>query len=385
MRVAFVVQRYGVEVAGGAEALCRRTARALSDAGHEVVVHTTTARDYLTWAPHYAAGDELDGPVHVVRYPVETPDPQRAAALARTLGLRPGTAGEESAWALAQGPVSRSLVDAVSRDSAAVVVCWTYLYATTQLTIPLVRRRSVLVPLAHDEPMLRFDLTRGVVHSAGGFAFVTPEERTLVDQRFGVGERPDAIVGTGLDTPSIGDPRRARGAWALPERFALYVGRVDQAKGVDALVRHHAAYRALGGELGLVLAGRAVGNLRLPEWVVQTGFVDDTARSDLLAASEVLVIGSRYESLSLVLLEAWQAARPTLALASAAVLAGQTARAGGGLVYSDEGTYARQLERLAKDPNLRADLASAGLAFTRALTWDACALRWEGLLQSVAA
>ena len=383
MRVAFVVQRYGVEVAGGAEALCRRTARALAASGHEVVVHTTTARDYLTWAPHYDAGDASDGAVSVIRYAVEPPNPRRAAALVRALGIRPGTADEEATWALAQGPVSRPLIEGVTRDPAQVVVCWTYLYATTQLTMPLVRDRSVLVPLAHDEPMLRFGLTRGVMRSARGLAFVTPEERTLVHQRFGTLDRPSEIVGTGLDAALMGDARRARERWQLPARFALYIGRVDQAKGVDGLVRHHADYRNRGGELGLVLAGRAAGNLRLPDWVVQTGFVDDTARADLLAASDVLVVGSRYESLSLVLLEAWQAARPTLALASAAVLAGQTARSGGGLLYVDSPTYGVQLDRLAVDEPLRVRLAAAGTAFTKPLTWEACARRWEGLLRAV--
>ena len=42
MRLAFVVQRYGDEVAGGAEALCRATARALAEGGDEVVVYTFT-------------------------------------------------------------------------------------------------------------------------------------------------------------------------------------------------------------------------------------------------------------------------------------------------------------------------------------------------------
>ena len=56
MRLAFVVQRYGSEVAGGAEALCRSTARALAERGHAVDVYTTTARDYLSWAPPFAPG-----------------------------------------------------------------------------------------------------------------------------------------------------------------------------------------------------------------------------------------------------------------------------------------------------------------------------------------
>ena len=38
VRLSFVVQRYGAEVAGGAEALCPPTARALAERGDEVEV-----------------------------------------------------------------------------------------------------------------------------------------------------------------------------------------------------------------------------------------------------------------------------------------------------------------------------------------------------------
>src|SRR5262249_54528112 len=252
VRLAFVVQRYGAEVAGGAETLCRRTAHALSATGFEVTVYTTTARDYLTWAPHYAAGETRDGAVTVRRFTVRPPDPARSAALVRALALRPGDAAREAAWARAQGPVAPGLLTALARHRAdEVVVCWTYLYATTQLALPVAREGAVLVPLAHDEPTLRLDLSRGVTRIAAGLAFMTPEELDLVDDLHGVGDRPSAVVGVGVDPGREGDPARAHAACRLPARFACYVGRVDAAKGVDALVRAHAAYRAAGGDLGL--------------------------------------------------------------------------------------------------------------------------------------
>ena len=90
MAIAFVVQRYGTEVAGGAEALCRDTARALVRAGEEVTIYTTTARDYLTWAPYYPEGTTDDDGVEVRRFAVNRPDPDRSAALVRRLALNPG-------------------------------------------------------------------------------------------------------------------------------------------------------------------------------------------------------------------------------------------------------------------------------------------------------
>ncbi|MFN8109116.1 MAG: glycosyltransferase family 4 protein [Thermoleophilia bacterium] len=386
MRVAFVVQRYGQEVAGGAEALCRDTARQLAARGHRVEVFTTTARDYLTWAPHYAPGGATEDGVQVWRFHVTPPDPAAAARLVRLLALDPGDAATEAAWACAQGPVSPGLLSALETAAAEfdAVALWTYLYATTQMAMPLVASRSILVPLAHDEPMLRFALTRGLMRSAAGFAFMTPEEALLVDDLHGVGGRPARMVATGRAPVDPGDAAAARARFDLPPRFALYVGRVDPAKGLDELIRVHAAYRAAGGELGLVLAGRPSADFPIPDWVVRTGFITDRERADLITACEVMVLPSRHESLSLVALEAWEQGRPTLMTAFSEVLAGQTRRSGGGLTYTDAGSYREGLSRLAGDPGLRHRLGESGRAFTAPQTWDACAGRWEELVRAVA-
>jgi glycosyltransferase involved in cell wall biosynthesis len=387
MRVAFVVQRYGAEVAGGAEALCRDTARALVRAGEDVTVFTTTARDYLSWEPFYPAGDWMDDGVRVRRFAVDPPNPKRSADLVRHLGLSPGDPALEAEWAKAQGPVSRDMLRALGEreNPYDAVACWTYLYATSQLSMPLVRDRAVLVPLAHEEPMLRFTLTRGVIRMAKALAFMTPEERRLVEDTAGVEHVPGVVVGAGLDPSPDGDAARARRELALPRRFALYLGRVDAAKGVDALIRAHADYRAQGGELGLVLAGREAPGMSIPDWVTTTGFISDQQRADLLAAAEVVVLPSPYESLSLVALEAWRAGRPTLGNARAQVVAGQTARSGGGLLYTGPETYGRQLTRLAANLAEREVMGKTGRAFAADWTWDACVARWQQVLHMAAA
>lgn len=382
MDVAFVVQRYGAEVAGGAEALCRDTARALVRAGERVTVFTTTARDYLGWDPFYRPGTTEEDGVVVRRFRVDPPDPRRAADLVRALGLAPGDAAMEADWAMTQGPVSRDMLSALGTagGSHGVVALWTYLYATSQLAMPLVRDRAVLVPLAHEEPMLRFTLTRGVMRMAKALAFMTPEERRLVVDTADVESTPGVVVGAGLDPLPDGDADRARRRWALPPRCALYLGRVDAAKGVDALIRAHRAYLGQGPGLGLVLAGRAAPGMSIPPWVTTTGFITEQQRADLLAAAEVVVLPSPYESLSLVALEAWRAGRPTLGYARADVVAGQTARSGGGLLYTGPGTYARQLARLAARPAERRAMGERGRAFAAGWTWDACVDRWREVL-----
>jgi glycosyltransferase involved in cell wall biosynthesis len=387
MRLAFVVQRYGDEVAGGAEALCRDTARALAARGHEITVLSTTSRDYVPWTDYYPPGTSADQGVSVERFPMERADPQSAARLAAGSTLGWGDWEMQAGWVTAQGPVSRPLLGRLAAlvDQVDAVALWTYLYATTQLGMAVAGSRAVLVPAAHDEPMLRFPVTRALCRLAGGFAYLTPEERGLLRRTHDTSRRPEAVVGTGVAPRPPGDATRARNRFALPSRFALYLGRLDPGKGIHELIDHHQRYRAGGGELGLVLAGRRPDGVRIPDAVTQVGFVSDAERSDLLAAADLLVMPSVNESLSLVLLEAWQQGTPTLVTARNPVLVGQSARSAGGLAYADGAEYAALLRRFASDAALRSRLGASGAAWVSELTWDRAAERWEDLLTEVAA
>ena len=67
MKLACVVHRFGVEIAGGSEGHCRLVAEHLA-AHHDVTIVTTCAKDHVTWANHYAPGESQSGPLRVVRF-----------------------------------------------------------------------------------------------------------------------------------------------------------------------------------------------------------------------------------------------------------------------------------------------------------------------------
>ena len=65
-KILFVVQRYGLEVNGGAELHCRQLAERLKDE-YNVSVLTTCAIDYVTWKNEYKEGIEHINGVKVIR------------------------------------------------------------------------------------------------------------------------------------------------------------------------------------------------------------------------------------------------------------------------------------------------------------------------------
>jgi len=196
-----VVPRYGAEVGGGAETLARLYAHRLA-ASADVTVLTTCALEYRTWADHFPAGETVDGPVRVLRFPV--PEPRDGAAFdglsARLFGGRAGGPEAEREWMRAQGPNSPALLEHLSREGARydAVLFIPYLYATTVDGLPLVAERSVLVPALHDEPPLALGIFEPVVAAARRVVFSTPEEAALAADRFGVGDDRGGVVGVGL-------------------------------------------------------------------------------------------------------------------------------------------------------------------------------------------
>ena len=69
-KILFVVQRYGLEVNGGAELHCRQLAERLKD-DYDVSVLTTCAIDYVTWKNEYKEGIEHINGVKVIRKKVD--------------------------------------------------------------------------------------------------------------------------------------------------------------------------------------------------------------------------------------------------------------------------------------------------------------------------
>ncbi len=382
MRVAIVVQRYGVEVNGGAELHARMIAELLHQEV-EITVLTTCALDYRTWADHYPAGETRVGSVRVLRFPVDAPrDEARFDALSlRVIGGAERGPEAEERWMREQGPrcsgLTRHLAEAGERYD--VVVVFTYLYAHALAALQAAQAPAILVPELHDDPPLGLGIYDQVFARPRLLLPNTPEERELLGRRFGLPLDRSRVVGLGVDEPPVdADGERFRRAYGVTRPYALCLGRIDPSKGSGELVEHHARYRARDARgLDLVMIGRSVMELPSQPWLHLTGYVDDDVKWDALDGASCLVAPSRYESLSIAMLEAWSSGVPTIANAQAPVLVGQSRRSGGGLWYRDADEYSCCVALLAGRPPIAAALGGQGRRYVRSrLSWERVRSLW---------
>jgi glycosyltransferase involved in cell wall biosynthesis len=389
LKVALVVQRYGLEVLGGAETLARRVAELIAQYV-DVTVLTTCAVDYLTWADHYEPGENAVNGVRVLRFPVSEPrDSEAFEAASEQAYAAPKNRDRGRAWMHAQGPNAPGLLEHLREKGRGydAVVFVTYLYATTADGLPLVAERSLLVPAVHDEPPLRLAIFDEVFAMARLCLFSTPEERELTRNRFGVPDDRARIVGSGIDEyPNADGARFIQEIW-IDRPYALYHGRLDPSKGVPELIEHHVRYRAGRPDgLDLVLIGGGEISLPTDYGFHRLGFVSEERKHDAIAGAEVVVCPSPYESLSFSQLEAWSHGRPTLANAKSPVLVGQSRRSGGGLWYSTAEEYVAMLDLLARAKPLAAAIGAQGRRYAQTeYSWDRVRERWLAAMEEVAA
>jgi glycosyltransferase involved in cell wall biosynthesis len=413
VRIAFIVQRYGTEILGGAEYACRLMAERLA-AKHDVDVLTTCARDYVTWKNEYPEGSDRVRGVTVRRFAnAETRDIEAFNKYSDWIFNNPHDAADEMEWLKQQGPWSPALLEYLKRahKNYDALIFYTYLYAPTVLGLQIDPARSILVPTAHDEPPIHLGIYKNVFRIPRGIGYLTEVERKFVTATF---ERTAAIeetVGCGVDLPphhayprpaaeeaagpgDAGQPENgqdaddgssanryqshvtARGATFRRRHrvhgpFALYGGRIDPGKGCEELIEYFSTYVHEGGDTSLVLMG--VKLMPLPEepFINFAGLLSEQERLLALEAATVVVVPSPYESLSLLALEALAVGTPILCNARSEVLVDHCLRSNGGLFYADRDEFVECLKLLVADERLRAAMGRSGREYVRRnYRWD---------------
>lgn len=395
MRLLFVVQRYGLEIFGGAEQATRMFASRMAARGHEVEVLTSCALSYVDWADHYDPGSAALEGVVVHRLPVVAPrDDRLFGPLNARVGANPHATPLllQRAWLRSQGPLLAGQTEWLRGNAGRfdVATFFTYLYWTTAAGLPVASSLTptLLHPLAHDEPAFWLPVFDTTLRSATRMAYLTEEERDLVSRRLGAAA-PGKVIGIGSDLdPPLAPPTARRHALGLGDRpYLAYVGRVDPAKGADELFDSFVAYKRRNpSDLALLYVGEPIRAMPSHPDVFLTGFVDEPAKHGLLGDAVALVQPSYFESFSMVLTEAWALRRPALVQGACAVLRGQALRSGGAIPYEGFAELEAGIDLLVGERRLGDALGQAGRRYVEdRYGWEVVLDRYEAVLEATAA
>jgi len=367
MRVAVAVQRYGADINGGAELHARYIAERLAPHA-DVEVVTTCARDYVTWKNELAAGLESVNGIAVRRFPVDHErDPHDFGRQSRRVFDHPHSVANELAWLDSEGPASRKMVDYLAgTDAFDFLILFSFRYFHAYHAARRAPAKAILVPTAERDPAIGLSIFGPVFRGVRGIMYNSHEERAMIQAATQNEAVPGVVVGVGSDVPERADAARFRSKFKLHRPFAIYIGRIDENKGCKELFEHFRRYAATFPHgLDLVLIGSAIMPVPDHPRIHHLGFLDDRDKFDALAASDLLIMPSYFESLSMVALEAWGMGKPVLANGRCDVLKGQCIRSGAGLYYESYEEFAETLYALESKGPLHARLGRNGREYFR--------------------
>jgi glycosyltransferase involved in cell wall biosynthesis len=367
VKLAVVVQRYGADISGGAELHARYIAEHLARHA-EVEVLTTCARDYVSWKNELPAGEDKVNGVRVRRFPVAKPrNTDDFGRRSRVVFEQPHSIADEVRWLQSEGPASTALVQHVAANAGGFdfFLFFSYRYYHAWHGIRAVPSRAILVPTAERDSAIGLGIFQATFRAARALMYNSFEERALI-QHVSKRQGPGVVVGVGSAIPERTQPWRFRKKFQITKPFAVYIGRIDENKGCPEMFSHFERYAVMYPHgLDLVLIGSSVLTLPKHPRIRHLGFLSDEDKFDGLAAADALIMPSRFESLSMVALEAWALGKPVLANGHCDVLRGQVIRSNAGLYYETFEEFAEALYALEAAGPLGGVLGRNGREFFR--------------------
>lgn len=337
-KLAFVVQRYGLEVNGGAELLSRQLVEHLQKQ-YDIEVLTTKAIEYTTWKNEYSNDVDVINGVTVRRFSVDKPrDLNKFGKFSgKVIGNPAHTMEQEQEWFEMQGPHAPELITYIKdhADDYEAFIFMTYLYYTTVKGLPLVKDKAILISTAHDEPPIYLKTFEKLFLMPKAFFYLTVEEKKFVERKFCNAHilNNGGMGGSGVEVPEHIDSEAFQKERGIPD-YMVYAGRIDEAKGCKELFDYFLRYKQENdNDLKLVMMGKPVIPIPKTADIVSLGFVSDQEKFDVMSGAKFLIMPSPFESLSIVVLEAMTLSVPVIVNGRCDVLKGHCTRSNGGLYY----------------------------------------------------
>ncbi|WP_342757082.1 glycosyltransferase family 4 protein [Kineothrix sedimenti] len=349
-RIAFVNQRYGKEVNGGSEYYTMLMAQKLKE-HYEVEVLTSKALTYEKWEDYYKEDvEDIDG-VRVRRFSVKRKRNRILQRLFKILVTRFGwnTLKITEAWNKILGPYVPELVKYIREhnDEYDAFIFVTYMYYPAVFGMREAAEKAIFVPTAHDEYCIYFKLYEETFRLPRKIVFLTPEERDFVHALFHNEKIDSEVIGVGIDPPADADEESFREKYEIEGEYLLYAGRVDAEKGCDEMFAYFQRFNEKRSDLQLVVIGKAYMDIPKHENIRYLGFVSEEDKYNAIKGAKMLWLPSKFESLSIAVLEAMALGVPVIVNGKCEVLRGHCERSGGGESYFDYKGFENAVDRIA--------------------------------------
>jgi glycosyltransferase involved in cell wall biosynthesis len=174
-------------------------------------------------------------------------------------------------------------------------------------------------------------------------------EMKLAHRLYGDTISPGEVCGVGIEIkpPDAANVAIALDKYGLTTPYFIYVGRINKAKGCAQLFEDFLRFsRESKKPVKLVVVGRASMPLPEDDCFVFTDFIDDEAKAALIKGAKALVMPSRFESLSLVLLESLALSTPVIVNSECEVLADHVFDSKAGIGYRGRREFLLALQEL---------------------------------------
>jgi len=234
-----------------------------------------------------------------------------------------------------------------------------------------------------------------IVRNASRLIAISPNEYSQFAQ-YGANQDNIALVPNGINPEEyvLADDALFRNRYALGEGpFLLFIGRLNPIKGPDLLLKAFIKIADNFSDHQLIFAGPDDGvRSELQDLALEagiqgrvhfTGFLDQPEKSMALNAADLLVIPSRSEAMSIVVLEAGAASTPVLATDQCGL--NEIEAAGGGMIspVSVDGLAQSLREMLADGAKLQTMGRSLHKFVLADFTWQAMAERLIAIYQEI--
>lgn len=350
LKIAFVVQRYGAEIIGGAEYFTRLIAEKMQK-HYEIEILTTCAVDYHNWENKYLEGiDHLNG-VLIHRFKNDRNRDLREHIIVqnRVFSSSNNTMQDEIEWLESQGPYCPDLINYIveHKNDYVFFVFFTFRYYPTFYGVQQVPNKSLIVPFAENDEAVNLSITNKIFNNVRGIIYCTQEESRLINRNIVLDDKVirSDIIGCGIDLPTMIEKNSIKG------NYFLYLGRIEGSKGCYELFDYYLRLVNSNPEIpSLFLAGLDAITIPQHPKIKYLGFINDAQKYSLLKKAQCLIMPSAYESFSLVTLESMACGTPVLVNGACEVLKGHCLRSNAGLWYQNYDEFKECIDFLLNNP-----------------------------------